>query len=84
MRARREFPDSDIALEVEKRWRDNGYTVDATVVVARAETSVELRDALIRLPYTHRAAFVLRDAHGLTTPEMAKYLRSGYPPPNSG
>lgn len=49
-RSRREVPDSDIATEIERRWQDNEYTVDAAVVVARAETSAELHDALIRLP----------------------------------
>ncbi len=78
-RSRREVPDSDIAAEVERRWQDNDYTVDAAVVVARAETSAELHDALIRLPYTHRAAVVLHDAHGLTVAEVAEVFEIGLP-----
>ncbi|MCB9413280.1 MAG: sigma-70 family RNA polymerase sigma factor [Actinobacteria bacterium] len=78
-RSRREVPDSDIAAEVEKRWQDNDYTVDAAVVVARAETSAELHDALIRLPYTHRAAVVLHDAHGLTAAEIAEVFDISLP-----
>jgi RNA polymerase sigma-70 factor (ECF subfamily) len=53
--------------------------VDAAVVVARAETSAELHDALIRLPYTHRAVVVLHDAHGFTTAEIAEVFDIGVP-----
>jgi RNA polymerase sigma-70 factor (ECF subfamily) len=67
----REVPVDDLAEEVEARWRDHAYTVDAAVVVARAETRVELEDALIRLPVAYRAAVVLHDAEGLTVAEFA-------------
>lgn len=78
-RAQREVPDADIAAEVERRWQDNDYTVDAAVVVARAETAEELNDALIRLPYSHRAAVVLHDAHGFTSAEIAGILDISVP-----
>lgn len=70
-RAQREVPAEDVEAEVELRWQDNDYTVDAAVVVARAETAAELHDALIRLPYSHRAVVVLHDAHGMTAAEAA-------------
>ena len=35
-RRQREEPSEDLALEVEKRWQDDDYTVDAAVVVTRA------------------------------------------------
>ena len=78
-RSAREVPADDIAAEVERRWQDNDYTVDAAVVVARAETAAELHDALIRLPYGHRAAVVLHDAEGLTGQEIADVLGIGLP-----
>ncbi len=38
----------EIAVEeVEERWRDDGYSVDAAVVVERAQTREELEDALV-------------------------------------
>lgn len=78
-RQRREYPSDMVAEEVERRWHDNNYTVDASVVVARAETAQELRDALIRLPYTHRAAVVLHDSEGLTSAEIAEVFGIGLP-----
>jgi RNA polymerase sigma-70 factor (ECF subfamily) len=57
--------------EVEDRWRDDEYTVDAEAVVARAETRDEVLDALVRLPYAYRVAVVLHDMEGLTMREIA-------------
>lgn len=79
VRQRREFPSDVVADEVERRWRDNSYTVDASVVVGRAETAQELRDALIRVPYAHRAAVVLHDAEGMTAAEIAAIFGIGLP-----
>jgi RNA polymerase sigma-70 factor (ECF subfamily) len=70
-RQEREEPSEAVAERVEARWRDDAYTVDASEVVARAETRAELEDALIRLPVIYRAAVVLHDAEGLTVPEIA-------------
>jgi RNA polymerase sigma-70 factor (ECF subfamily) len=70
-RRAREVPTEDVADEVEARWHDDAYTVDAAAVVARAETRDELEDALIRLPVVYRAAVVLHDAEGLTVAEIA-------------
>lgn len=67
----REVPVEDIVAQVEARWRDDAYTVDAAAVVARAETRAELEDALVRLPVAYRAAVVLHDAEGLTVSEIA-------------
>jgi RNA polymerase sigma-70 factor (ECF subfamily) len=70
-RRSREVPVDDLADEVEARWRDDAYTVDAAEVVSRAETRDELEDALIRLPVSYRAAVVLHDAEGLTVAAIA-------------
>lgn len=88
MRRRREVPAGDLTAEtsetvqvaaVEQRWHDDAYTVDAATVVARAEQAQELRDALIRLPYDHRAAVVLHDAEGLTARQIAEVFDIGLP-----
>ena len=71
-RRQREFATDDIGAQVEARWRDDSYTVDAATVVARAETAEELRDALVHLPFDQRSAVVLHDAHGLTNQQIAE------------
>mgnify|MGYP001817929874 CR=1 FL=1 len=71
VRRDREVPVDNIVAQVEARWRDDAYTVDAAAVVARAETRAELEDALVRLPVAYRAAVVLHDAEGLTVSEIA-------------
>ncbi len=75
----REVPVDDLADEVEARWRDDAYTVDAAEVVARAETRADLDDALIRLPVAYRAAVVLHDAEGLTVAEIADIAQISVP-----
>lgn len=78
-RRQREEPGDVLALEVEKRWRDDDYTVDAEVVVARSETSDEVRDALVRLPYAYRSVLVLHDGLGWTAREIAEVMDLGLP-----
>jgi RNA polymerase sigma-70 factor (ECF subfamily) len=78
-RRRREVPVDDLVTQVEARWNDDSYTVDAATVVARAETRDELSDALIRLPVIYRAAVVLHDAEGLTSREIAEVQGIGLP-----
>lgn len=56
---------------VEDRWRDDTYTVDAEAIVQRAATRAELLDALARLPYIYRSAVVLHDIEGLRVAEIA-------------
>jgi RNA polymerase sigma-70 factor (ECF subfamily) len=75
----REVPTDEIAEEVEARWRNDAYTVDAAEVVARAETREELEDALVRLPVVYRAAVVLHDAEGLTVAEIADIAQISLP-----
>lgn len=75
----REMPVDDLAEQVEARWRDDAYTVDAAEVVARAETRAELEDALIRLPVPYRAAVVLHDAEGLTVAQIADIAQTSLP-----
>lgn len=78
-RRQREEPSENIALEVEQRWRDDDYTVDAEVVVTRSETADEVRDALVRLPYAYRSVVVLHDAQGWTSREIAEVMDLGLP-----
>jgi len=70
-RGDREDAIEDVEREVEARWRDSTYTVDAATVVGRAETRRELEDALVRLPVIYRTAVVLHDAEGMTMAEIA-------------
>lgn len=78
-RARREAPSEEITELVEARWRDDDYTVDAAVVVERAETRADLLDALAHLPVIYRTAVVLHDAEGLTVAEIAELTGIGLP-----
>lgn len=78
-RRQREEPTEDIAVEVEQRWREDDYTVDAQVVVMRSETAAEVRDALVRLPYAYRSVVVLHDAQGWTAREIAEVMDLGLP-----
>jgi len=71
-RADREDPTEEVEHEVEARWRDDSYTVDAATVVGRAETREELEDALVRLPVIYRTVVVLHDAEGMTVAEIAE------------
>lgn len=77
----REVPtDHEVLVgEVEAAWRADDYTVDAVEVLARAESRVELEDALIRLPVVYRAAVVLHDAEGLTVAQIAELAEISLP-----
>lgn len=79
LRRQREQPSEDVADEVEARWRDDAYTVDAAVVVQRAEDRELLRDALIRLPVIYRTAVVLHDLEDRTVAEVASIQGIGLP-----
>jgi RNA polymerase sigma-70 factor (ECF subfamily) len=80
-RTRRDREDAteDVEREVEERWRDDSYTVDAATVVQRAETREELEDALLRLPVIYRTVVVLHDAEGMTVAEIADVQGVGLP-----
>jgi RNA polymerase sigma-70 factor, ECF subfamily len=69
-RTAREIP----VEEVEERWRDDAYTVDAATVVERAQTRNELEDALVRLPFIYRSAVLLHDVEDWTVAEIADHL----------
>ncbi|NNM47021.1 sigma-70 family RNA polymerase sigma factor [Knoellia koreensis] len=71
-RRHREEPTEDVTTLVEERWRDERYSVDASVVTARAETVEALKDSLLRLPLIYRTALVLHDMEGLTMPQIAR------------
>lgn len=77
-RARRDS--REIAVEeVEERWRDDAYSVDAAVVVERAQTRQELEDALVRLPFIYRTAVLLHDVEQWTVAEIANRLAIDLP-----
>jgi RNA polymerase sigma-70 factor, ECF subfamily len=65
--------------EIEDRWRDDAYSVDAEAVVLRAETQDEVLDALVHIPYAYRATVILHDMEGLTTQEVADVMDVGLP-----
>ena len=78
-RRSREIATEDIEREVEAKWRDGSYTVDAATVVERAETREELQDALVRLPVIYRTAVVLHDMEGMTVAVIAGVQGIGLP-----
>ena len=78
-RATREAPSDEIAALVEARWCSDDYTVDAAVVVERAATRDDLREALTHLPTIYRTAVVMHDAEGLTVAEVADITGIGLP-----
>lgn len=76
-RGDREEATEDVERAVDQQWHDDFFTVDAAVVVERAETREELRDALVRLPVIYRTAVVLHDAEGMTVAEVADIQHIG-------
>lgn len=64
-------PQEILVDEVDDKWREDDYTVDAEAVIVHAETHDEILDALVRLPYAYRVAVVLHDMDGLTMREIA-------------
>jgi RNA polymerase sigma-70 factor (ECF subfamily) len=65
--------------DVEARWRDQTYSVNAEAVVERAESVAELRDALLHLPQHYRSAVVLHDAEGWPATDVAAFLGISLP-----
>lgn len=78
-RRRREEPSEDVARQLEQQWHDDEYTVDAAVVVSRAEAADEVRDALVRVPFAYRSVVVLHDAEGWTAREIAEVMDLSLP-----
>jgi RNA polymerase sigma-70 factor (ECF subfamily) len=78
-RRHREDATGEVEREVEERWHDDSYTVDAAVVVERAETQEELQDALVRLPVIYRTTVVLHDVEGMTVADVADVQGIGLP-----
>ena len=66
----REDATGDVEREVEQRWREDSYTVDAATV---------LEDALVRLPVIYRTVVVLHDAEGMTVAQIADVQGVGLP-----
>lgn len=64
---------------VEEDWRRDEYTVDPATVAERTLDREELEDALVRIPFSHRAVVLLHDAEGLTVREVAESLGIGLP-----
>ena len=79
VRRAREVPTEDVVSLVEDRWRDPAYTVDVALVSERAETTEDLKDALLRVPFDHRTVLVLHDMEGLTVAEIARIQGVGLP-----
>lgn len=72
--------DDDALLDaVETAWRDDAYTVDPDLVLARAEERDRLRDALVHLPVILRSAVLLHDLEGMTSREVAEVHGIGLP-----
>jgi RNA polymerase sigma-70 factor (ECF subfamily) len=61
----------EAAERVEVLWSNDSYTVDAAVVVEKAETRELLQDALLRIPLIYRSAVVLHDSEGLSVASIA-------------
>lgn len=68
-----------VVEEVEARWEDDAYTVDAEATVLRSQSREELEDALVHLPFAYRSAVVLHDAMGWTVREIADAQDIGLP-----
>lgn len=66
-------------VDVEAHWRNDSYSVDPAVVVARAQSADVVRDALVHLPYGYRSVIVLHDAHGWPSSEIAHVLDISLP-----
>ncbi|HEX5333111.1 MAG TPA: sigma-70 family RNA polymerase sigma factor [Cellulomonas sp.] len=79
LRQDREDATGDVERELEEQWHDDSYTVDAAVVVERAELRDELLDALLRLPVIYRTAVVLHDVEGMTVAGIADVQCIGLP-----
>ena len=75
----REDATGDVEREVEQRWREDSYTVDAATVLEQAQTREELEDALVRLPVIYRTVVVLHDAEGMTVAQIADVQGVGLP-----
>jgi RNA polymerase sigma-70 factor (ECF subfamily) len=71
--------DASLLAGVEAAWRDDAYSVDPDVVLARAQTRDRLRDALVHLPVILRSAVLLHDLEGLTSREVAEVHGIGVP-----
>lgn len=63
--------------EVEEEWGDQRFSVDASVVLERAETRAELEEALLHLPFHYRSVVVLHDAQGWSISEIVTLLDVG-------
>ena len=68
-----------VVAEVEERWRDDSYTVDAQAVVERANDRETMEDALVRLPFGYRSVLLLHDVLQLTNAEIADRLGISLP-----
>jgi RNA polymerase sigma-70 factor (ECF subfamily) len=73
----RHFSHEVTVREVEDRWDDEHFSVDAAVVVERAETRAELEDALLHVPFHYRSVVALHDAQEWSVPEIASLLEIG-------
>ena len=77
-RMRRSEHEMSVA-EVEDDWRRDEYTVDPATVAQRTLDREELEDALVRIPFSHRAVVLLHDVEGFTVRDVAESLGIGLP-----
>lgn len=64
---------------VEDDWRRDEYTVDPAVVAERTADREELEDALVRIPFSHRAVVLMHDVEGMTVREISEVMEIGLP-----
>jgi RNA polymerase sigma-70 factor (ECF subfamily) len=64
--------------EVQEKWDDQHFSVDAALVVERAETRAELEDALLHLPFHYRSVVILHDVEQWTLSEISALLGVGH------
>ena len=70
----------ELAVEdVERSWGDERFSVDASVVLERAETRAGLTEALVHVPVHYRSVVVLHDAEGWTVTQIADQLGLSVP-----
>ena len=78
-RARRSAREVLVDEVVEADWHDDAYTVDAEAVAERAEVRAEVEDALLRIPFHHRAVLLLHDVEEWTVERIADALGISLP-----
>ncbi len=70
----------EVSVEsVEAWWHEENYGLDPSVVLERAQTAEDMREALVHLPDGYRSVLVLHDAEGWPVGEIAEMLEISLP-----